>query len=375
MTAKKITDLPAASSVISTDLVPVVDSGATKKATVDQIGIAESTLARTLTNKTIAGASNTLTVRAASDITGTLPVANGGTGITSLGTGVATFLGTPSGANLAAALTTALPSSKGGTDVTSPGTSGNVLTSNGSAWTSAAVTSPSRLTALDSHHLHAWELDDASGNFVDTGASTSKVNLTANNTPIYATPGLLGNCAMFGISAAGAANTANASVLISSFTDLPVTGFTMEVWVQSFQQALKSIGGGDSNGADNFFVTGNGTTDAIAITARTAAPSSGFVNKATPASTQPGTPWAWHYIAVAYDGANVYVYVDGEILIKTASLVGNVDWSNGTTPKFSIANGQNSGGQFAGKMSRFRISDNVRSQSYLRGVYKTAMGF
>ena len=32
-------------------------------------------------------------------VTGTLPVANGGTGITSLGTGVATFLGTPSSAN------------------------------------------------------------------------------------------------------------------------------------------------------------------------------------------------------------------------------------------------------------------------------------
>jgi hypothetical protein len=38
-------------------------------------------------------------------VTGTLPVANGGTGITSLGTGVATFLGTPSSANLATAIT------------------------------------------------------------------------------------------------------------------------------------------------------------------------------------------------------------------------------------------------------------------------------
>ena len=38
-------------------------------------------------------------------VTGTLPVANGGTGITSLGTGVATFLGTPSSANLRSALT------------------------------------------------------------------------------------------------------------------------------------------------------------------------------------------------------------------------------------------------------------------------------
>ena len=40
-----------------------------------------------------------------SGVTGTLPVANGGTGITSLGTGVATFLGTPSSANLLAAVT------------------------------------------------------------------------------------------------------------------------------------------------------------------------------------------------------------------------------------------------------------------------------
>jgi len=41
----------------------------------------------------------------ATGITGTLPVANGGTGITSFGTGVATFLGTPSSANLRAAVT------------------------------------------------------------------------------------------------------------------------------------------------------------------------------------------------------------------------------------------------------------------------------
>jgi len=38
-------------------------------------------------------------------VTGTLPVANGGTGVTSLGSGVATWLGTPSSANLASAVT------------------------------------------------------------------------------------------------------------------------------------------------------------------------------------------------------------------------------------------------------------------------------
>jgi hypothetical protein len=60
----------------------------------------------TLTNKTISGASNTITnVSLTTGVTGTLPAANGGTGITSLGSGVATFLGTPSSANLAAAVT------------------------------------------------------------------------------------------------------------------------------------------------------------------------------------------------------------------------------------------------------------------------------
>lgn len=57
----------------------------------------------TLTNKTISGSTNTITnVNLASGVTGTLPAANGGTGLIS------------------------------------PGTSGNVLTSNGSAWVSSA---------------------------------------------------------------------------------------------------------------------------------------------------------------------------------------------------------------------------------------------
>lgn len=62
--------------------------------------------AATLTNKTINGSNNTITnVSLTTAVTGTLPVANGGTGITSFGTGIATFLSTPSSANLASAVT------------------------------------------------------------------------------------------------------------------------------------------------------------------------------------------------------------------------------------------------------------------------------
>jgi len=51
------------------------------------------------------GTTSTTFANLTTNVTGTLPIANGGTGITSLGTGVATFLGTPSSANLAAAVT------------------------------------------------------------------------------------------------------------------------------------------------------------------------------------------------------------------------------------------------------------------------------
>jgi hypothetical protein len=51
------------------------------------------------------GSTSTTFVNLATNVTGTLPVARGGTGITSFGAGVATFLGTPSSANLAAAVT------------------------------------------------------------------------------------------------------------------------------------------------------------------------------------------------------------------------------------------------------------------------------
>jgi hypothetical protein len=92
-------------------------------ATVGGVQAVSTTATQTLTNKTISGSSNTITnVSLTTGVTGTLPVANGGTGAASL-TANNVLLGNGTSALQAVA----------------PGTSGNVLTSNGTTWVSQAV--------------------------------------------------------------------------------------------------------------------------------------------------------------------------------------------------------------------------------------------
>lgn len=90
MATKKITELPAIVTLADADIIPIVDADVTttKKATLSQL----AAHTETLTNKTISGASNTVSnIPLASAVTGTLPIANGGTGVTSIG---GAFVGT-----------------------------------------------------------------------------------------------------------------------------------------------------------------------------------------------------------------------------------------------------------------------------------------
>jgi hypothetical protein len=88
-------------------------------------GAVGESITQTLTNKTISGASNTITnVSLTTGVTGTLPVANGGTGAATL-TANNVLLG-----NGTSALQTV-----------APGTTGNVLTSNGTTWASSTPAS------------------------------------------------------------------------------------------------------------------------------------------------------------------------------------------------------------------------------------------
>lgn len=79
--------------------------GVTGNATADNASIAAGTDHQVLRRSGTTVAFGAVNLAQSAAITGTLPVGNGGTGITSFGAGVATWLGTPSSANLAAAVT------------------------------------------------------------------------------------------------------------------------------------------------------------------------------------------------------------------------------------------------------------------------------
>jgi hypothetical protein len=105
MTTIKIADLPVATSVADIAVLPVVQGDITQQATKTTFltGV-------TLTNPNIGTPSagtltNCIGLPIDGGTFGTLPANRGGTGITSLGANIATFLQTPSSANLAAALT------------------------------------------------------------------------------------------------------------------------------------------------------------------------------------------------------------------------------------------------------------------------------
>jgi len=105
MSTIKIADLPVATSVADIAVLPVVQADITQQATRATFLTNAALTNPNLGTPSAGTLSNCVGLPIDAGTTGTLPASRGGTGVTSLGTNVATFLSTPTSANLAAALT------------------------------------------------------------------------------------------------------------------------------------------------------------------------------------------------------------------------------------------------------------------------------
>ena len=186
----------------------VLNANPTETGTVTSVGGTGTVNGITLTGTVTSSGNLTLggtlsNVNLTSQVTGTLPVANGGTGITSFGSGVATWLGTPSSANLATAVT----------DETG---TGSLVFATSPALTTPKITtgiqnaSAATVISMDSSTFFAGAFSDEVTAIGNTGTA---VTIDCDDGNVF-TATLTGNCTFTLASANSTANRATSFTLI-----------------------------------------------------------------------------------------------------------------------------------------------------------------
>jgi len=217
-TAQTLTNKTLTTPVISS----ISNSGTVTIPTGTNTLVARSTT-DTLTNKTISGASNTITnVSLTTGVTGTLPVANGGTGATTL-TANNVLLGNGTSA----------------VQTVAPGPNGNVLTSNGTTWTSAAPASGQLQTQL----------------FTASGTWTAPTGVTKVKAIV------IGGGGGGGSDGCGGPNGYSGGVAVGIYTVVPGTSYTITIGAGSNGSSSSTLIAANTSSFSSFAsATGAGTT-------------------------------------------------------------------------------------------------------------------
>jgi hypothetical protein len=204
--------LTAGTGISITNGSGTVSIAATNNGTVTSVGVSGGTTGLTTSGGPVTS-SGTIT------LAGTLAVANGGTGITSFGTGVATFLGTPSSANLAAAIT-----DETGTGALVFATSPTLVSPTLGA---AVATSINRVTITAPASAATLTLANSSS-LITSGGHSLTLTTTATTNVTLPTTGTLAvnNQTMFIGTTSVAINRASANLALTGISSVQFPGST-----------------------------------------------------------------------------------------------------------------------------------------------------
>jgi hypothetical protein len=256
----------------------------------------------------------------------------------------------------------------------------DIITLTGGVWAHSSMLTR-RLTPLDGYHIHAWECTEAAGvsTLADTGNTAAPMTLTISGAPgafSSGVPGLLGNCVTNTGTEVGYADSPLTAGGGNPGSDFP-TGtnpYTLEWWFSSYALTASTrchINATRNTGANEIFQFYTNATPTWEFAANNGPTAITAIDAPRPQFSS-----QWTYVAITFDGATYKLFING-ITVKTfAGSWTAPDWTTAgsATRRFGIfGNADSASGKLSGALSRVRMSNIARSQTYFYDVYRRAM--